>query len=103
MFSAPKLTRKRLWFAFTVAALTDGIQLAFGPAGFVLVDQVLDLIAMILVSAAVGFHPLLLPTFVLELLPVADLLPSWTACTAAVVMLRKKTEAPPAPPPIDVA
>ena len=98
-FVAPVLTRKRIWFAFTVAALTDAIQLGLGPVGWFFLDEGLDVVAMILTSAALGFHMLLLPTFVMELIPVADMLPTWTGCTAAVVMLRKRAQAqaPPLP------
>jgi hypothetical protein len=46
----------------------------------------------------IGFHPLLLPTFVLELLPVTDLLPTWTGCVALIVALRRKQEPPPPAP-----
>jgi hypothetical protein len=46
-------------------------------------------IAGIAISGTIGFHPLLLPTFVLELLPVADLLPTWTGCVALVLLLRR--------------
>jgi hypothetical protein len=35
----------------------------------------------------IGFHPLLLPTSVLEFLPLADMLPTWTGCVAIVVAL----------------
>jgi hypothetical protein len=97
-----KLTRNRVWFAFCVAAATDAIQLAAGPAGGLFVAQALDVIAMVLISLAIGFHPLLLPTFVLELIPLADMLPTWTGCTAAVVFMRRKSQDPTAPPPIDV-
>jgi hypothetical protein len=105
ILATPKLTRKRVWFAFGVAAGTDAVQLALGPVGWFVVDEVLDVVAMVLISCSIGFHPLLLPTFVLELLPLADMLPTWTGCTAAVVMLRRRTAAPEsaAPPPIDVA
>ncbi len=94
----PKLTRKRIGFAFAVAAVTDAVQFALGPVGWFLVDEGLDIVAMILTAAALGFHMLLLPTFVLELIPGPDMLPTWTACTAAVVVLRKKAQS--AAPPI---
>ncbi|HZR20882.1 MAG TPA: hypothetical protein VFE51_26605 [Verrucomicrobiae bacterium] len=99
-FSAQRaISRKRIWFAFAVALITDGLQFGLGPFGWVLVDQGLDVLAMILISWAIGFHMLLLPTFVIEFIPGPDMLPTWTACTAAVVMLRKKS----APkPPIDI-
>ena len=48
-----------------------------------------------------GFHPLLLPTFVLEFVPLADMLPSWTVCVAIIVAVRKRQQSeiqPPLPP-----
>ena len=54
---------------------------------------------MVLTIGAIGFHPLLLPTFVVEFIPLVDMLPSWTACVALVVSLRKRQQAPPTPPP----
>jgi hypothetical protein len=104
-FAVPKLTPQRIAFAFVVAAVTDAIQFFLGPIGWLGVDEGLDVLAMILTSAALGFHMLLLPTFILKLLPIVEMLPTWTACAAAVVVLRKKAEraAPPgivAPPRI---
>jgi hypothetical protein len=76
--------------AYATAVLTDLLQFAIGPLGFMFADEILDVIAMILITRLIGFHPLLLPTFVLELVPVADLLPTWTGCVALVMMLRRK-------------
>jgi hypothetical protein len=47
-----------------------------------------------------GFHILLLPTFVVELIPVLDDLPTWTACTIAVLIIRRREQRalPPLPP-----
>jgi len=42
---------------------------------------------------------LLLPTFVVEFLPLVDLLPTWTGCVAVVVALRKRQQAIATPPP----
>ena len=92
------VTRTRIRSAYTVAVVTDLLQLAFGPLGWMFADEILDIVAMILISRLIGFHPLLLPTFVVELVPVADLLPTWTGCVALVMMLRKKRA--PAPPPL---
>lgn len=67
-------------------------------------DELLDVMAMILTWRLIGFHPLLLPTFALEFLPVADMLPTWTGCVAIVVALRKRQQSqmsqPPAPGPV---
>ncbi|HTL18219.1 MAG TPA: hypothetical protein VL793_13365, partial [Patescibacteria group bacterium] len=95
--STPRMiSRKRIWFSFAVALITDGLQFALGPFGWVFVDEGLDVVAMLLISWAIGFHMLLLPTFFVELIPGPDMLPTWTACTAAVVMLRKRSQPKPA-------
>ncbi len=98
MFRAPKLTRTRIVLALAVAAFADGLQLLLGPLGWVFGDQAIDCAAMALTSWTIGFHILLLPTFVVELVPVLDDLPTWTACTIAVIALRKREERN-APPP----
>ena len=87
--------------AYVVAVTTDVLQLLLGPIGWAFADELLDVMAMILTWRLIGFHPLLLPSFVLELLPVADMLPTWTGCVAIVVALRKRQQAriqPPLPP-----
>ena len=84
-------------FAMGVAVATDVLQFSLGPLGWTFADEVLDVIALILISRAVGFHPLLLPTFVLEFFPVIDMLPTWSGCTGAVIMLRRRSQ-PIAPP-----
>lgn len=97
-FPVPTLSPSRVRMAYAAAAITDILQLLLGPLGWFAVDQGLDVAAMCATSALIGFHPLLLPTFVIELFPVADLLPTWTGCVAIVVMLRKKHQAAPPPP-----
>jgi hypothetical protein len=105
----PTLTRSRMALALLVAGAADGLQLLLGPFGWEGLDQLIDLIAMILITRIIGFHILLLPTFVVELIPVLEDLPTWTACTAAVIALRKREQkaqspapAPPDKPVIDI-
>ena len=93
------LSQTRVRSAYAAAILTDVLQFALGPLGWTFADEILDVVAMIVIARLIGFHPLLLPTFVLELVPVADLLPTWTGCVALVMMLRRK-QAESAPPPI---
>ena len=99
MFQTPVLTKNRIRLAYIVAVTADASQLILGPLGWVVVDQVIDVIAMVLTVGAIGFHPLLLPTFAVEFIPLIDMLPTWTGCVALVVSLRKKQQAPPASPP----
>jgi len=96
---APVLTRQRIWAAYAVAVTVDVIQFGLGPIGWAFADEILDVAAMLLMWRLLGFHPLLLPTFVLEVVPLADLAPTWTVCVAIVIALRRKQQnAPPAPP-----
>jgi len=72
------------------------LQLLLGPLGWAFADEIIDAVAMILTVWLLGFHILLLPTFVVELIPVVDELPTWTACVAAIIALRRRGS--PAPP-----
>jgi hypothetical protein len=91
------LTPSRTRLAYVIAVAADVVQFLLGPIGWAGGDAIVDVAAMIATSWLLGFHPLLLPTFVLELVPIADLLPSWTACVALVIALRRKQHAPPPP------
>jgi hypothetical protein len=98
-FQTPILTRERVRLAYGIAVTTDVLQLLLGPFGWAFADELLDVTAMILTWRLIGFHPLLLPTFALEFLPVADMLPTWTGCVAIVVAIRKRQQARMPPPP----
>ena|SRR5712692_3364932 len=99
MFHAPVLTRNRVRLAYVTAVGADALQLFLGPLGWAFADEIIDVAAMILTWQLIGFHPLLLPTFAVELLPVVDVLPTWTGCVALVVALRKRQQIPPPTPP----
>jgi hypothetical protein len=99
LFRVPALSRTRTLLALAIAVAADGLQLLLGPLGWVLIDQAIDLVAMLLLSRVIGFHVLFLPTFVVELIPVVEDLPTWTACTAAVIALRKREQKNNPPPP----
>jgi hypothetical protein len=92
LFKAPVMTQSRAVLALAVAVAADGVQIMLGPLGWTFADEFIDLAAMVLICWLVGFHPLLLPTFVIELFPLVDMLPTWTACTAAVLVLRKRSQ-----------
>ena len=92
MFQPPVLTRNRVRLAYAVAITADALQILLGPVGWAFADEIIDVAAMFLTWRAIGFHPLLLPTFALEFIPLVDMLPTWTACVALVVSLRKKQQ-----------
>lgn len=93
LLRTPRITRRRICLALAVALATDGLQLITGPFGMAGLDQALDVIAMVLTSYLVGFHLLLLPTFVLELIPVVSWIPTWTGCVALLIAMRKREQA----------
>jgi hypothetical protein len=85
--------------AYLVAVATDLLQLALGPLGWAGADQVLDVAAAAIEWRLLGFHPLLLPTFMIEFLPLTDVLPTWTGCVALVVAVRRRDQENTPPPP----
>ena len=108
-FRAKPLTGARIGCAIAIAVVADGLQFAGtmigGPFAWLGFVEAVDVVAMILTISVLGFHPLLLPTFVVELFPLVDMLPTWTGCVGAVIFLRKRSQvgAPPivtsSPPP----
>ena len=108
-FRRKPLTLRRKAAALAVALAADGLQMVFARVPGA--DQVIDVVAMGVESWLLGFHVLLLPTFVLEFIPVAGLLPTWSGCVVLVLTLRsrepqvvevevvKEKPAPAAPPP----
>lgn len=99
LLRVPRLTVPRMALALACATLADGIQLVLGLGGWMLADQLIDCAAMVVLSRCIGFHVLLLPTFIVELIPLVDDLPTWTACAIAVIALRKREQKRPPPPP----
>ena len=108
----PPLTRNRIILAFAIAVIADIIQLpitAGEATGFFampgeLADFLVDCVVMGATTMLLGFHWMLLPTLFVEIIPGLDLLPTWTACVAYVVWLRKKEhiQRQPLSPVIDV-
>ena len=92
-------TRKQVRLAYSIAVTTDVLQFVLGPFGWAFADEILDLVATILIWRVIGFHPLLLPTFALEFLPVTDMLPTWTGCVALVVALLRRQQPTASEPP----
>jgi hypothetical protein len=90
---APRMTRARMRAALIIAIAADVMQWCLGPFGWAGGDQVIDIAAMLLTMWLLGFHPLLLPTALLEFFPVIDWLPTWTGCVLLVIARRKHREA----------
>jgi len=89
-------SRTRIIVARVLAVIADGIQLGFMPFFFEgaasPVNDILDVVIGIAMVALVGWHWAFLPTFAAELIPFADLAPTWTV--AVLVATRHRASAP---------
>jgi len=79
----PALSRRRVLLARGLAAAADALQIVLFPLfgeGFASpADWILDGVMALVLTRLVGFHWSYLPGAALELVPGADLAPSWTA------------------------
>jgi hypothetical protein len=100
------LTKGRIFQAFAVAIIFDALQfpanLAFFTGLFAIPAEVadvgLDVAASVLISRAIGFHWVFLPSFLMEAVPGLDLCPTWIASVAYVVWQRRRKEKSLRPP-----
>jgi hypothetical protein len=77
----PLISRRRKRAALAVAGAVDLLQIALLPAllpGYLL-DDALDVIAAIVLTVICGFKWQFVVAFGLELVPVMDVFPTWTA------------------------
>ena len=96
------LTRRRVVAARAIAVIADAVQLGLLPLfseGFLSVaNDVLDVAVAATMVALVGWHWSFVPAFVVELVPVFDLVPTWTG--AVLLATRGEiTDVPAGPPP----
>jgi len=92
--SAPQVSRSRIILALSVALVADFLQIVLVPLEWMFIQQIIDVAAMAFMMGLLGFHPLLLPTFVIEFIPFVDMLPTWTGCVVAVTVLRRRQQGP---------
>ena len=80
--AVPDTTSRRVRSARIIAVATDVVQLAFFPAfagGWVSpLNDALDVVVAVIMVRLVGWHFAFLPTFVAEMVPGVDLVPTWT-------------------------
>ena len=100
ILNPPRVSRARILCALAIAVGADALQILLIPFAWTFAQSFVDIVAMGLVMLVLGFHPMLLPTFIIELIPGVDLIPTWTGCVLAVIALRKHAERKSAPPPI---
>ncbi len=82
------ITPARVKAARAIAAAADLLQIvllpAFFPGSLSPAADAIDLVVALLMLRLVGWHWAFLPTFVVELVPVVDLVPTWTAAVFLV-------------------
>jgi hypothetical protein len=78
-----------LVFAASADALQVGLLPIFGEGVLSPIDDALDVGMFILMTKLLGWHPLLLPTIVAEMIPAIDLAPTWTLA-ALIIIWRKR-------------
>jgi hypothetical protein len=76
------ISRRRIWIARGIAVAADALQIAVFPIfseGFISpVSDVLDVAVCTVLTLLVGWHIAFLPSFIIKVLPIADLAPTWT-------------------------
>jgi hypothetical protein len=79
--------------AWVVAAVADLVQLVafpfFGEGLFSPLNDVLDVLVSIVLLRLLGWHFVLLPALAAELVPVADLAPTWTLSVTVIALGRR--------------
>jgi len=96
----PPITSRQKKAALAVAGAIDFLQIVFLPAllpGYA-VDTALDILAAIILTVICGFKWQFALAFTMELFPIVDIFPTWTA---VVLMLGATT--PTAPPKVHVS
>jgi hypothetical protein len=91
------LTPRRVWIARSLAVFVDLAQVALLPAELTPLNNGIDVATAIAMVALVGWHWAFLPTFLAEMIPFVDLVPSWTL--AVLIATRGRVAAPPGLPP----
>jgi len=78
-----KVPSPRVMIAFVIAAIADLIQITFWPVtvegALSPVNNVIDIVVGAILVWLLGWHWALLPSFLGEMVPGADLCPFWTA------------------------
>jgi hypothetical protein len=100
----PRERSARVRLAYGVALAADFLQVVAIPVfglGFLspLLDAI-DIVTGIALIALLGWHLAFLPTFIVEVLPIADLFPTWTGAVWLVTRgSRKQLEVERGPAP----
>ena len=88
------LSRRTIWTARLIALAADAIQIGLFPffaGGWVSpANNALDIVVGVLMVRLLGFHWAFLPTFAAELVPVFDVVPTWSAAVFLVTGMQSR-------------
>ncbi len=97
------ITPAQVKTARLIAAAADLLQIvllpAFFPAAVSPAANVIDVVAAVMLLRLLGWHWAFLPTFAIELVPLVDLVPTWTA---AVFLVTRDVAGQVVPPEVTV-
>lgn len=96
---APLLTPRRILIARAIAVLVDLAQHLLLPAELTPLNNGIDLATAAALITLVGWHWAFLPTFLAELVPFVDLVPTWTLAVLFATRGRATATQPPPGPP----
>jgi hypothetical protein len=103
-FKSLKQPEHRLAWAVAIAA--DTLQIAafpfFAEGGLSPADSLLDLIVGVVLIRLLGWHWAFLPTLAAELIPGADLFPTWTAAVWFVTRQQVKANSNSNPKDVEI-
>ena len=96
----PPISARRIWLARGIAVIADVVQIALMPLvaeGIASpINDVIDVIVAGILILLVGWHIAFIPSFLIKMLPFADLAPTWTI--AALIATRGKIPEKSLPP-----
>jgi hypothetical protein len=100
VMTKPILTKKRIVIAYTIAIIADLIEFPISALELTVIaapvamfmSLTLDVFVFGIMTFLLGFHWLLLPSFLVEVVPGLDMLPTWVGCVWFVVRQRKKEQ-----------
>ncbi|HKZ33212.1 MAG TPA: hypothetical protein VJ648_12740 [Vicinamibacteria bacterium] len=93
------MTPRRILAARFIAVAVDLAQYALLPAELTPLNNAVDVLTAIAMLSLVGWNWAFLPTFLAELVPFVDLVPSWTLAVMFATRGRNAPGGPGAPPP----
>lgn len=86
------ISSKRIKLAWFIAVTADLLQITLFPlfaGGFLSpLDAIMDVIVCLVLTLLIGWHFAFLPSFILEVLPMMDMVPSWSL--AMLIVTRRK-------------